>query len=230
MLLKNSAEGGTNGTTVTTANSGGASGNAWDAVFLSTGAGTVVYDTAQSAHGGVSIRHSTADVGDSIQLQWVASVGTPSRLWGRLYYRTASLTLSTDVFRVRSSLGNQVARIAHSANTGLVLLRNGANSIVYTSTNAVVVNTWYRFEWDFRPGASVTNTVTWYAGDSTTPIETLSATSSYSTDTNCQQVHIGNMASQTFLDNRWFDDIAVSDVGPLGPAVSVKTLGALGVG
>ena len=36
--LLNSAEGGSNGTTVTTGNSGGTSGNAFDSVLIGTGA------------------------------------------------------------------------------------------------------------------------------------------------------------------------------------------------
>lgn len=216
MLLKNNAEGGTNGTTVTTGNSGGASGDPWDAVFLSNGAGTVVYDTAQSAHGGLAIRQSTGATADSIQLQWAASLGAPTRVYGRVYYRFSSLSLTLDVLRVRSNLANQIARIGVTT-AGLVQLRNGANTVVATSTAVLAVNTWYRFEFDWRPGGSVTNTVLVYAGDAAAPLDTLSATSSYSTDASCGEFHLGNLSSQANVGARWFDDIAITDVGPVGP-------------
>src|SRR5690606_5281973 len=62
-ILRNSAEGGTDETGVTTGNSGGASGDAWSQVVLGTGS-AIVYDSAQAAHGDLaySIRQAASQV------------------------------------------------------------------------------------------------------------------------------------------------------------------------
>ena len=53
--LTNSFEGGTNGTGITAANSGGASGNAFDNVLGQFG-GTVTYSSTVAAHGSLSAK------------------------------------------------------------------------------------------------------------------------------------------------------------------------------
>lgn len=227
MLLTNSAEGGTSGTTVTAGNSGGASGDAWDTV-LST-SGTCAYDNTQAAHGALSLKQATAGTAASIQMQWDTSIASVARVYGRVYYRYSSTTLALDVCRVRSGLSNQVARLTVTATTGLLQLRNGANTTVATSTTALSINTWYRLEFDFRPGGAVTNSASIYLGDSVVPLESISASSSYSTDTDCGQFHVGNLSSTANVGNRWFDDIAISDQGWLGPAAP-RSLSALGAG
>lgn len=226
MLLTNSNEGGSNGTTITTGNSGGASGNAWDSILFT--AGTCAYDNAQASHGTLAANHATAGTAASIQLQWEASTGNPARMFGRYYYRYTSTTLTLDLHRVRSSSSNQVARLSVASSTGFLQLRNGANTVVATSSAALSTNTWYRIEWDFRPG-SVTNTAVLYLGDSVVALETLSASSTYSADADIGQFHLGNLSSQASVGSRWFDDIAVTDVGWLGPAAA-RNLCGLGCG
>src|SRR5215467_10547633 len=87
--LVNSAEGGTNGTTVSTGNSGGASGNAFDAL-LTTNA-TVAYDNAHAHSGALSVKFATAGTAANWAVEWTTSMGTLSQVWFRLYvYFTAN--------------------------------------------------------------------------------------------------------------------------------------------
>ncbi len=225
MIATNSAEGGTSGTAVSTGNSGGTSGTAWNAVSVATG--TVAYDNAQTAHGGLAIRMATTTA-DSVQLQWTTAIGSVSRLYGRFYYRTSSLALNLDLLRARSSASNQIARLDINTS-GALRIRNAANTVAATTTATMSTNTWYRIEFDFRFGASVTNTAWLYALDSVVPLETLTPTDNFSTETDIGQVHVGNFSSQASVADRWFDDIAVTDVGWLGPA-SPRNLSALGCG
>jgi hypothetical protein len=225
MIATNNGEGGSNGTAITTGNSGGASGTAWNAVSVATG--TVAYDSSQSAHGGLSIRQATTTA-DSVQLQWTTAVGSVSRLYGRFYYRTSSLALALDLVRARSSLGNQVARL-DIFTSGALRIRNAANTVAATSTATMSTNTWYRIEFDFRFGASVANTAWLYSLDSVVPLETLTVTDNFSAETDIGQFHLGNLSSTASVADRWFDDIAVTDVGWLGPA-SARNMSALGCG
>lgn len=225
MILTNNGEGGSNGSAITTGNSGGASGNAWDSILAA--AGTCAYDNTQTAHGALSLTHSTSGTAASLQLQWEASTGNPARMWGRYYYRYTSTTLTLDLHRVRNSSGSQVGRLTVASSTGFLQLRNGGNTVVATSSTALSTGTWYRIEWDFQPG-SVTNTAWIYAADSVVPLETVSASSSYGS-TDCGQFHLGNLSSQANVGQRWFDDVAVTDLGWLGPA-SARRLSALGCG
>jgi hypothetical protein len=74
-LLTNNFEGGSNGSTITTGNSGGASGNAWDTITIGTSA-VDVYDNSQAAHGSLSCKLSTAATSVSVYNAWTTSMGT----------------------------------------------------------------------------------------------------------------------------------------------------------
>jgi hypothetical protein len=95
-LLTNSFESGTNGTTITTGNSGGASGNAFD-VTEASGTSILVYSNTQAAHGSLSAEF--ANNGDGANsVSWSTSLGTQTQVWFRAYvYFTAnpSVTLSS---------------------------------------------------------------------------------------------------------------------------------------
>jgi len=84
VALSNSAEGGTDTTAVTTANSGGTSGNAWDTV---TGAPT--FSATHAAHGTLCYSFPAAT---ATNVQWsAASIGMMATLYARLYvYPTAN--------------------------------------------------------------------------------------------------------------------------------------------
>src|SRR5436190_21171956 len=89
MLLSNSAEGGTNGTAVTTGNSGGGSGDAFN---TSTGVnGTRVFDNTQSAHGSLSYKLINA-VNTTNILAWTGISLAGTEVWWRVYVRFPSFT------------------------------------------------------------------------------------------------------------------------------------------
>ncbi len=225
--LVSSANGGTSGTTVSTSNSGGASGDALNAVTIGTSA-TCVFDDTQAVAGGLAYKHATSGTSAAVIQEWTGAIGSWSRIYGRIYYRFTSLSLSLDVFRARTAALSAIARVDVAATSGFFRLRNGSNTVVGTSSTALAVNTWYRFEFDFRPGTSVTNTVVLYQGHSTTPLETMAVSSSYSSGTDVGQFHWGNLFGQANVGNRWFDEILIDDTGYPGPVL--KTLATAGVG
>jgi hypothetical protein len=210
------AEGGSDETTVTTGNSGGSSGTAWDTVNIGTDA-TLVYDTAQASHGSLSMRHATGATSTTANAIWDTAIGTPvARLYGRIYIRSADMTNNRSILRIRTGT-TQIVRLQINAS-GELELRNSANTAVDTSTTVLSDNTWYRIEFDVRPGNPVTNTVNLYVGDSTSLTEALSASSNYSSGTTIDEFGVGNFAAGANAPSTWFDSIQINDSGLPGPA------------
>jgi hypothetical protein len=89
--LNNNAEGGTNTTVVTTGpgNSGGASGDAFDAA---SGANKT-FDNAHPAHGALAYKFVWSAAAEN-SLSWVASIGTPTDIYGRCYFYLPALPTS----------------------------------------------------------------------------------------------------------------------------------------
>lgn len=226
MDLLNTAEGGSDETDVSVANSGGASGNAWDTVTI--GASAICkYDTAQSALGSLSYRIATGASSVTSFLLWDTSFGTPARVWGRLYFRLSANNVNRSFARFRAT-SVQIVRI-NMSSTGKLELRNSANTVVATSTTTLATGTWYRVEYDVTPGTTATNTLNLYLGDSKVLTETLTATSDYSTQTVVAEVAFGQVFAAINMADMWLDGIDFNDVGFPGPA-GPRSLSALGAG
>src|SRR5712672_1763560 len=93
--LANNAEGGSNGTTVSNANSGGTSGNAWDLISVVTG-GVCQFSNTSPAHGSLCYAFSTGATAGSSLIGWTTSVGTTTTLYGRAYYKITGTSPNTD--------------------------------------------------------------------------------------------------------------------------------------
>lgn len=208
-------------TNVSTTNSDDhTAGTAFTSVTIGTGV-TVKYDTAQAMHGSYSVRHATGGTSAQGLMTWGSAViGTPARLYGRFYLRMSAIGTARPIYRVRANgASTQVLRVQVSA-TGAIELRNSGNTVVATTTATISASTWYRIEVDARAGASITNTVRLYAGDSTTLIEEISALSNYSGNSTVDEVALGNAANATNLPNAWYDSFKVSDAAWVGPEVT----------
>jgi len=214
--LENTAEGGTDETTVTAGNSGGTSGTAWTSVTIDPTC-AVVYDTAQAAHGTVAYRVSTGATTGQAFVRW--TVASVARVYGRMYFRLSALGSNRALGRVRSTGATQAARWAISAADKLEL-RNAANGLVWTSTSTLAADTWYRLEYNALAGASGQVTLTLYAGESTTAIETSGVqTAAYGSD--IVDIDWGQVANGPNLPAMWIDSIAASTAGALGPVSAV---------
>lgn len=218
MLVKNSCEG-TDETTVSVANSGGTSGTAWTDVTIVTG-GTLVYDTAQAMHGTTALRHQTGATSGTTTMSWDSTVvGNVARLYGRFYLRLSTNGSARSLARVRNGF-TQVMRIQMAAG-GALEMRNTGNSVVATSSGTLAINTWYRIEYDCRPGTSQTNTIRVYTGDSTTVLFEFSGTGDFSSGTTVNEATFGNNGAAANLTAAWYDSMAASDTGWIGPETSL---------
>ena len=205
-MNSNSAEGGTAGVSVTTANSGGASGNAFTVLSKGSGA-SLVYATAAAAHGtlGYSLHGSS---GTATLMGWNGYSATSMAI--RFYYNPGP-TLPSKVMRladIRNSTAT-AARVELSASNQL-FIQNTAGTTLTTFPHALQANTWYRTELTISiSGSAAAINAACYPADSTTPVDPAYSTTTGNTGTaNITQVAIGSAASATWTGTSYFDDLA----------------------
>jgi hypothetical protein len=210
-LLTNGFEGGTNGATITAANSGGGSANKFTAVSCTGGSAT--YSTA-AAHGllGVTLASSSP-----CYLQWSgASVPSTSNSYGRLYLNRSANPGATQVLvKMGDASFVRDAQINIGTNGRLQLI-DSANVKQVTFTNAIPLNSWVRIEWHLVNAATGSLQVSMYLGDSLTPIETETA-SGINTGTVLGSLQVGSVIAGA-VGSTSLDDLAYGTTGPLGPA------------
>jgi hypothetical protein len=225
--VSNSFEGGTNGTTITSANSGGTSGQAFDAI--GSGTGTTVAFSSTSMHGSLGAVLAVGSTAAGANLQWSStSLGTISATsWGRIYFSLSSLTLTGDAilaFYSGSTFGGGIQ--VGGASAGKLNFQNTAFGQTNTFTTTLTASTWYRLEWQVTPGASAAGNLVavLYAGDATTALETQTSTTGvYGSSTTWNGIRFGwgaagaNHASQP---NLFLDDIQLNSTGYPGPYVA----------
>ena len=203
----NTAEGGTQGTSVTAANSGAGSGTAFGVVNKGTGA-ALVYSNVADAHGvfGYSL---TGSSGTGTDVGWTGFNTTSMAV--RFYYNPGP-TLPSAVLRladIRNASGTAARVMLTAANQ--LSIQNNAGSTVTTFAHTLAPNTWYRVELAVSVSSTVaTINAAYYALDATTPVDPAFSTTSGNTGTaNLTQVLIGSAASATWTGTSYFDDLAV---------------------
>lgn len=140
-LRTNTAEGGTNGTAVTSGNSGGASGDAFGTVSAGAG-GSITYTSAAAAQGSLSIEFAPASAVLCYAVLNDGATGTSFSV--RVYvYLTGYPSSETIFVDVQGAAGGTTARL-HLGTTGLLRLVNTAGSPVHTMSTPLALNTWHR--------------------------------------------------------------------------------------
>lgn len=218
--LSNTAEGGSNGVTVTTGNSGGTSGNAWDTVSVGTG---LTYDTATKMHGGVG--YAFAAPSNAIEkLEWYTSMGSQTDIYFR-FYMFRSATPSEQQRMVRwyvAHSSTEGGRISWHTD-GKIYSFDSTLAVPSSSSFTITPNQWIRFE-----GRIFTNATTGiievkaFVGDNTSAIGTYTR-SNVNTLTAIADIEFGNTIAAS-PGAFWMDDITVNATGYPGPATSSQTL------
>lgn len=192
----NNAEGGIDGTTVTSGNSGGASGGSFSP--QTSGSSTVRFTSTNPIHGSMSYRL----VGSSgfALLRWLTShLGTLTTCCGTVYFRLEALPSGyTDL------IGAYTSDSGGSANKGFAIrvgsggnirLSDGSAATIATSIETIAANTVYRLEWQIDHSAD-TYVLEWFAGDSTVALGSISGTaSSGAFKTHTSRLDIGRATS-----------------------------------
>lgn len=173
-VIQNNAEGGTaEGLTVTTANSGGLSGDAFNTIT-----GPLQFSATGKGHGTYGLR---------------VVVGATSTAWRAYHSFTATATLSGRLYFTLNTLPSAIRTLwaaiegtGFSANmkwgvdaTNKFFVQSAAGSVLATSAAALAAATLYRVEWQTAPGTTTTDgtiILKLFAGeDNATPLLTYSA-------------------------------------------------------
>lgn len=219
--LTNSFEGGTNGTTITTGNSGGASGNAFDFVGVGAGA-TNEYSNAQAAGGTLSCQLQTvAGVADDVQWNTAGSAPSVSQMWFRLYvYITSNPGATVRLWNATNGAGSVMS--AQLNSTGHIIISYSPSGTIFTTfTTAVNTNGWFRVEGFCVVSATVGQvSVSLYnspGSGSATETHTSGATLN-TASANPTTYSFGNSSTIANIGPWWIDNVGLSTTGALGPA------------
>lgn len=220
----NNFEEGTNGTTITTGNSGGTGQTAFNAVGIGTGA-TVAYSNTQAAHGSLSAKCQVGSTSGQAYVSW--TTGSQSTIYGRMYvYLTGNVPSGGSRLVEFWNGGDQVTYcggIAISSSNWLAIQVSAAAGFTWVVdfSNTIPLNTWTRIEWKYT--FSATNgsaTVSMYNGDSTTPIETHTTTGQNFGASTVDTVDLGWANFTANQPALYIDDLEINSVGFPGPAVN----------
>lgn len=242
--LSNTFEGGTDGTTITTGNSGGASGSAFTNVVIAA-THTLTYENSPVLSGGLCGVVTPGGTTGTTFVQWQpADVGTIGpTVYTRSYWRAiGAFGTVNNRFLYMEGAGGTTHRAGievggTSGSPGKFSWVNAAGTIGTLSTNTLVVDTTYRFECKFTLDATVGQVdVNCYLGDSTTVLETLSsaATQNFGSTTldACAWGSVATNVTSATQSPYALDGLAIGTTGYFGPvttATALTDIGFLGV-
>ncbi len=220
-------EAGTQGNTIATSDTGSA--NAWDAVTLPAGTGSLTYDNTH-VYGALAAKFTAGSTSTTAILQWSSvTLGSISDAFGRFYiWMSANPGSINNIIQFRST-GTVRARIRVNP-TGKIELINSSNSVVATSTNSVALSQWNRIEFHVTFSASVgfLEAKLFTSPDSSTATETIG--------TGVANLNLGGASANEFLIGtistqtnwtHWLDNIvwgAASYPGPVGGSGLVNSV------
>lgn len=234
-LLSNTAEGGTNGTTVTTANSGGFSGDAFSTVVNGSG-GAVTFSNVNVYRGGLSYLFTQPNA----TTQFVAfdqGAGTTAFQDSIYFYYSGHPDVTHQLDDIRYAAGGSSSGVFIST-TGQIQVRCGPTTVAFTAGTLTPGN-WYRREMqgsNYGSTGATSLAAQFFLGDSTTPLLTSSTTTATTTGT-VQIFRFGKPASSAIsnfslyrADDWRHSDQAGSGLGPTSPDLSAFPTTAEAVG
>jgi hypothetical protein len=149
----NTFEGGTDGVTITTANSGGTSGSPWDLVQIGAADATAEFDTARAAQGIASARLATTATAAAVQLRW--SFDPVNEAFTRWYLYLPSTTPLPIGIQWLETLGFSLVGRADILDLTGPKLRIYSEGNVSSATGNVLVtrDAWVRIETRLKLGS-----------------------------------------------------------------------------
>lgn len=219
--LTNNAEGGTDGVALSAANSGGASGDAFDVVAAATGSGgSMVYSIDHPADGSLGWKNTDPTVsGFPVEIRWTTSVGTITECYGRIYIYRATLDsgVANRIFMVRST-GSRRAEVT-TDGTGKLRAINSANATVATAAAALPLNELVRVEFHYLASATVGRIeIKYFHGHDVASIEDIAIGVNADTGADANEILIAGKGSAVATGYVWYLDAArISTTGWVGP-------------
>lgn len=219
--ITNSYEGGTNGTTISTANSGGGSGTAFNTISGAVAGATLAFSSTRSAHGTLSMQIATGATSGSQWVGWTSGFGSQNTFYVRFnMYTTAYPAVSSTIWRILS--GGSVCASINLRTTGQIRVLD-ANGVQIDGliSSAIPLNQWVRIEAHFilDSASGQAELRIFHAVDSV--LADFSANSGADQSlgaTTADTYRFGLQSSQVNFGPMWFDDYGLSTDGYLGPA------------
>jgi hypothetical protein len=221
---RNNSEGASSGTGITTANSD--DNSAGDPLTLSTG-GTRAYSNTWTHTGSTSFK-VTGTSGVAALLGWQTAAGSKSGSFRTYFCISANPGATTGIIQFRSLGAGNSGGVQLASNGKLTVYQKGGSTL-FTATTALSTSTTYRIELTVTAGTASNNGVmsfAYYAGDSTTAVQTYTTSTADFGTTNLEWWRWGVLDTIAFTTDVWFDDVALMDGGTslLGPVVGDSTL------
>ena len=216
----NTFEGGTDGVTLTAANTGGVSGR--QIVNIATNSTSTVTFSSTVARNTLSMRNSYPVAGAGYaQWTWTSAVRTVMRYYFYVETEIDAGTVELSRFRTTSNSPGLVSLVAQSVKFSNVSGTGG------TMPTKVVANTWYRIEVAATKGTTTSNgrlEGAVYQGDSLTPLYTYDSGAVVNMDTvNFTVVRLGIPNGPTNIPQViYYDDLSVQELasGWIGPSAA----------
>jgi hypothetical protein len=210
-ILRNSFDGGTDTTVITTANSGGSSGDAFNSV-----SGSPTFTTAQVLAGTVSCKFVQAGAA-AAYLGWPL-VHLTQYQYARYYLMMEAWpSVATPMCYFMEDGPIMVAELVMGTD-GLITVKNNAGTATATTPVAVNPEVMYRIEARCDGLPSGSGTVYVYEGHATQAITSASVTGDFSF-VGWDVCRIGTAVTSTTVTwTVYLDDLAVGETGWVGPS------------
>jgi hypothetical protein len=210
----NTFDGGAAGVTLSTSNTGGPSGEAFDDVRVDPGA-TLVFDATHVRGSGLAAKHIVR-AGQSTSYGWDDCFGVRALWYGRVYVWVERLR--GDLRVVRAVGAGAQGAVVELTKQGKIRIRNASGTVLATSAGGISLRGWVRLEWKIDHTSGVVEVKIFSNPDATTPTETLSVSGAAIgafTDT----VEFFTPGNATLSATFWTEDAAAGWSAYLGPAV-----------
>jgi hypothetical protein len=221
----NTLEGVPLGTTLTTTNSGGTSGNAANTVTLSTGS-TMEATSFRTGHGSRSLTMIHASGGAAHRVLW--NFAEAGRLVFTTYFLAETVpTVVDDVMAVRNATGTMC--VLGIGADGKLVMTNAAGAGISASraTNAIPADTWLRLEVEVQKGTTTTDGLMGYryfVGESTTPVFSWTSSVQNTGTTNSASVYLGRSTGRAQTWTVYYDSMQAQTLtsGWIAPYVAAN--------
>jgi hypothetical protein len=203
-ILRNSFEGGTNTTVLSTGNTGGTSGDAANLIV-----GSPTFSSTRSVSGSLSMRIAA----DSVAQQFRWNGLSLSKFKARMYFYYDGLQ-STDNYLFVTAVGGTRTIICNvnGANKLRLYTAAGTGTTIWTATNALSAGSWYRLEC-YGNGLSASTAdvkVAYFPVHGTTPTEAYDGTGVSNTGlTAFDNVIFGKQNAATVANDLYVDEVAL---------------------
>jgi hypothetical protein len=219
-FLSNDFEEGTDGVTMTTANSAGTGENAFEVLTNPTSGQTIMFKSDTGVHGTNALELATGATAATVFFRWTTSVGSQSDVWCRFLFKTGSTPASnTRIWHAYTASGD-CASIIHTTAGKLIYANSSGTQYGSMITDAALaLNTYIRIELYIK-GDATAGIVGWriYLDPEGLVPDDVKSESAVNTTGLVAKIEAGNAGATKSNSGPWrFKDFAIGIHGYLGP-------------